>query len=400
MAGPLTGTSFVGAKDSLGWCGAQLRWTLVQLWIIQERLRASPTSWLQTRRANVFLCYTEIAIIYLTVCDNGTKRKEIAIISVALAAAVIIGIVSLPVKSGQEQNSIAQLRQENEQLNSTNLELRNLLSNMTDNYHVSISSSENLQSQLDTMTNNYNSAISSNSNLQTQLQQKDARIQQLQQSQATMDNQLSQPMTVISNGQVHWHFTDSKGNKYDWYIPIQTYDANVMANEYASRFIPTMELQLPSGQTVKTYNYSGIVDFLIQHKEWSTVIDQLYNNAGSDDQFIYEVWHVVAELTTYNKDITNTNLLPYEVLTRGEGDCKDKAILIADMLRSSSHTANWDIHLVIMDSDSPSNPQKANHMIVAVNTGQTRYLIEGTTTPDVNGLDIWKSGVQGWNVPF
>jgi hypothetical protein len=256
-------------------------------------------------------------------------------------------------------------------------------------------------------------------NLQTQLQQGQQQIQQLQsqssqsqqytngleeqlrQAQTTIATQQSQPTTIISNGTVHWYFSDSKGYKYSWEVPIQTYDFDVMANSFASRFIPSQNLQLPNGGVINTYDYSGIAKILSERKEWSAVVDALYNNAGSDDQFIYEVWHMVAELTTYNKDITNTNLLPVEVLTRGEGDCKDKAILIADLLRSSSHTTNWKINLEIMDSDNPDNPQTVNHMIVLVNTGQNNYAIEATAQPDVNGMNVWAGKkVVGWDVPF
>lgn len=34
--------------------------------------------------------------------------------------------------------------------------------------------------------------------------------------------------------------------------------------------------------------------------------------------------------------------------------------------------AFWCIHLVIIDSDNPTNPQTVNHVIVAVNTGQVK----------------------------
>lgn len=259
---------------------------------------------------------------------------------------------------------------------------------------------------------------SDNQNLQNQLQQDDEQLQQLQsqsaqsqqysntleeqlkQAQAKINTQQSQAMTVISSGTVNWYFSDSKGYRYHWSIPVHTYDLSVIFNVLASGAIPTYNLKLSDGGTVSTYDYRELAKLLSEKREFSSVVDTLYDNAGSDDQFIYEVWHMVAELTTYSKDITSTNLLPYEVLTRGEGDCKDKAILIADLLRSSSHTSNWDIHLVIMDDKNPTNPQTVNHMIVSVDTGQQQYLIEPTTTPDVNGLNFWKGTITGWNVPF
>ena len=250
---------------------------------------------------------------------------------------------------------------------------------------------QNLQNQLQTMTNNYNIVIASNQNLQTQLQQYREQLTKFQDITA-------KPYAVISNNTVNWYFTDSKGNKYHWAIPMDAYDLFVSGDIFAR--ISTYDLKMPNGETISTYDYTNLVKYLSQQKEFRNVVDELYDNAGNENQFIYEVWHMVAEMTTYSKDITNNNLWPYEVLTRGEGDCKDKAILIADLLRSSSHTTNWDIHLVIMDIDNPTNPQTVNHMIVSVNTGQQNYLIEPTAKPDVNGLKVWTGTVTGWNVPF
>ncbi len=262
-----------------------------------------------------------------------------------------------------------------------------------------------------TIQNENEKLQSENQNLKSQLQQAQDRISVLESGndlQQTLNNareklqqtqESSKPTTVISSGTVNWYFIDSKSNRYHWTLPITAYDAYVKYSTIEN--VPAYNLQLPNGQTVSTYDYSKLAKFLSERKEFSGVVDSLYENAGSDDQFIYEVWHLVAEMTTYNKDITNNNLWPAEVFTRGEGDCKDKSILIADLLRSSSHTRNWDIKLEIMDMDNPDNPQTVNHMIVLVNTGQSNYAIEATATPDNNGLNVW-AGKQifGWSVPF
>lgn len=268
-----------------------------------------------------------------------------------------------------------------------------------------------LINQLQTDTDNLRAQ---NQNLQNQLQQDEDRLKQWEQYgnqvtqyQATVNQTMqklkeisSKPQTIISNGTINWYFSDSKGNRYNWYMPMATYDYNVKVNAYYSTLIPSYTLKLPNGNTVNTYDLHQLANWLSEKREWSKVVDTLYDNAGSDDQFIYEVWYLVAQMTTYNKDITNNNLLPLETLTRGEGDCKDKSILIADLLRSSSHTVNWDIHLVIMDANNPANPQTVNHMIVHVGTGNSQYNIESTAMPENNGLNYWKDTIIGWNVPF
>ncbi len=241
-----------------------------------------------------------------------------------------------------------------------------------------------------------------NENLDLTLQKSSLQSQltQLQEYQAKTNAENAKPRTTIYNGTVNWDFSDSKGNRYSWTMPMATYDRDVLANAYYSTLLPSYNLKLPNGNMVQTYDLHQLATSLSQGREFSKVVDEMYDNAGSDDQFIYEVWYLVAQMTTYNKDITNTNLLPLETLTRGEGDCKDKSILIADLLRSSSHTSNWDIHLVIMDSNNPTNPQTVNHMIVHVDTGKSQYNIEATATPDNNGLSFWKGDITGWNVPF
>lgn len=205
----------------------------------------------------------------------------------------------------------------------------------------------------------------------------------------------TKPVTTISSNTVNWYFSDSKGNKYHWSMPLVTYDSLIKQPIY----IGTYALTLQNGQTVYTYDYRQFVKTIMANPDFVKVIDQVYSNAGSDDQFVYETWYIVSEMTTYNVDITNSNLWPIEVFTRGEGDCKDKSILIADMLRSSSHTKNWQITLKILDMDHPDNPVNVNHMMVFVDTGKTSYSIESTATSDNNGLNVWAGKtIFGWNV--
>jgi plastocyanin len=218
----------------------------------------------------------------------------------------------------------------------------------------------------------------------------------LKQILSTLFRHQTKPVTTIQSDTVNWYFGDSMGNKYHWSMPLTTYDTLVQQ----PISVGVMKLTLPNGQTAYTYDYSQFVKTIMASPSFTNVMDQVYNNAGSDEQFIYQTWYIVSEMTTYNVDMTNYNLWPLEVFTRGEGDCKDKSILIADMLHSSSHTANWQITLKIIDSNNPSNPITPNHMIVLVNTGQKNYAIESTATPDNDGLNVWAGQtLVGWNIP-
>ena len=185
-----------------------------------------------------------------------------------------------------------------------------------------------------------------------------------------------------------WDFTDSRGNPYHWDMPMSSYDA-LVAKPLPQKYI---NLQFANGTTVQELDYTQFVGH-----DFSKSIDQIYDNSGSDDQFVYEVWYIVSQMTTYSLDLTNGNLWPLQVMTRAGGDCKDLSILIADMIRSSSHTANWEVKLVYMDYNNPSNPKTINHMIVEVNTGKKLYKIEATGK-DPQGFHYWKdNGFHYWD---
>lgn len=247
-----------------------------------------------------------------------------------------------------------------------------------------------------------NNLQTENENLKSQIQQYGNSAQQtanaLEQLNSTLQEFASKPLTIISNDTVNWYFSDSNGNRYHWTLPMATYDDQVRIP--TSILVGTQYLTFPNGTKMLAQNYAPLAQTIINSHGFRNVIDQVYNNAGSDEQFVYEVWYITSEMTTYNVDITDSNLTPFEVLTRGEGDCKDKSILIASMLRSSEHTVNWKISLEELDINNPTDPQTMNHMIVWVDTGQKTYAIESTATPDNDGLNVWAGiSIYGWQIP-
>lgn len=152
-----------------------------------------------------------------------------------------------------------------------------------------------------------------------------------------------------------------------------------------------LKLKMPNGETVKVRDHTKFVG---QH--FTKTIDQIYDNAGSDEQFLYEVWYIVSKMTKYSYDIDEDPRWALETFSRGGGDCEDTSILIADMIRSSSHTANWDVKLLYFDSDNPTNPKDVNHVLVEVRLGDQRYDIESTAKTD-DGLDVWAgTDIFGW----
>jgi|APSaa5957512535_1039671.scaffolds.fasta_scaffold25150_3 hypothetical protein len=184
-----------------------------------------------------------------------------------------------------------------------------------------------------------------------------------------------------SESDVPLHFVDSKGNQYNWNVPVGQYDHSY----------PKFSLDMDDGST----QYVG--DFRMYVKtSFVNVIDQVYDNSINDEDFIYEVWYIVSKLTTYSIDIGEYPQYALETLARGGGDCEDMVILIADMLRSSSHTKSWKIQMVIFDMDNIENAKTVNHVALKVDTGKESFIIEATAQ-DKNTMGIWGGKtINGW----
>jgi len=192
--------------------------------------------------------------------------------------------------------------------------------------------------------------------------------------------------TVIENGKIKWKIFDSKCNSYNWEFPIQTYESQIQNTTYS-----TQTIQYSDGRQQEIGEFSDYVK-----TSFANVIDDVYENSSSDSNFIYEIWYIVSQLTTYSSDIGEHPRYALETLTRGGGDCEDTTILMADMLKSSKHTKNWNIQMVYFDSDNPSDPQLVNHVALTVNTGEKFGILE-TTAKTIDDLTMWDvDSVVGW----
>ena len=192
--------------------------------------------------------------------------------------------------------------------------------------------------------------------------------------------------TVIENGKIKWKIFDSKCNSYNWEFPIQTYESQIQNTTYS-----TQTIQYSDGRQQEIGEFSDYVK-----TSFANVIDDVYENSSSDSNFIYEIWYIVSQLTTYSSDIGEHPRYALETLTRGGGDCEDTTILMADMLKSSKHTKNWNIQMVYFDSDNPSDPQLVNHVALAVTTGEKFGILE-TTAKTIDDLTMWDvDSVVGW----
>jgi len=204
---------------------------------------------------------------------------------------------------------------------------------------------------------------------------------------SNMENAV-EPQTVINKEVVEMTLYDSKNNKYFWITPVTNYENAVKIDEY-----PIIPLATNTGQIITVGDFRPFVQ-----TSFSDVIDEVYDNLENPDYFVYEIWYMVSKLTIYSLDIQEDPRFAIETLVRGGGDCEDTVILIADMLRSSSHTKDWEIKLIYFDSDNPTNPQQINHVALSIDEGDGRYIIE-TTAKTIEDFTMWNNiDIIGWSL--
>ena len=155
-----------------------------------------------------------------------------------------------------------------------------------------------------------------------------------------------------------------------------------------NRTFPTRNLTTDAGETLVVLDYTKLVDSRV----FAQVIPELYYESDSAEAFLHEVWGIATQLSLYSSEIEETPRYPLETFLAGGGDCEDTSILLASMIKSAP--ADWKVDLVYMDSDSPWSPEKANHVIVYVDTGLEDYFIETTNSQVMEPYD-W---VRGWHM--
>ena len=239
---------------------------------------------------------------------------------------------------------------------------------------------------LDEINKNLDSINEKNLSLEEALEEQKKNIDSTKFSQS-LEEALEEQRKKINESQsssesdVALHFTDSKGNQYNWSVPSGQYDHSY----------PKFSLTLDDGTILSVGDFRTYVK-----TSFVNVIDQVYDNSINDEDFIYEVWYIVSKLTTYSIDIGEYPQYALETLARGGGDCEDMVILIADMLRSSSHTKSWKIQMVIFDMNDHENTKTVNHVALKVDTGKEDFIIEATAQ-DKNTMGIWGGkSINGW----
>ena len=194
------------------------------------------------------------------------------------------------------------------------------------------------------------------------------------------------PYTIVQGREIKWAFKDSKGNTYNWEMPIDSYRDVIESQEPSGQ----LRLQKDDDSIIVVRDHTKFVD----SKSFEKVIDEVYENADSDRQFLHELWFITSQLTTYSTDIGEDPRWALETFTEAGGDCEDLVILIASMLKASDHTKDWTIQMVYFDADDPSSRKDVDHVALYVKTDEFATFVESTDKND--GLGYWKGLISGW----
>lgn len=297
------------------------------------------------------------------------KTVAIAIVGVLLGLSGYFGFDQYR-QNGMLDQRISDLEGDNVSLEQRQGELISYGQNLT----KSLEESQANEQELSQMVESYKSRADEESSQNAELEHE-------------LSGSLSPPYTIIQDRNVIWVFEDSKGNPYKWEMPIDTYRSIIESPEPNDMNY----LERNDGTQFAVLDYTKFVE----STSFSKVIDDVYANAKGDYDFVYEVWYIASQLTTYSSDIEDNPRWALETLIEGGGDCEDLTILIASMLKASAHTSDWTIKMWYFDADSPDDPIEMNHVALQVETADFKTFVESTTK--VDGLEHWPS-INGW--PF
>ncbi len=199
--------------------------------------------------------------------------------------------------------------------------------------------------------------------------------------QGELGTALTPPYASISARELSLVFYLLDGSIENWTLPIDIYRNWIQRPEPTD----TVTLNTVNGPVV-------LVDFtkFVRPSTFENVVTDVYENSMDEWEFAKEAFNITTQLTVYSADIGEDPRWPVETFVEGGGDCEDLSILYATILKASPYP--YEVELVYMDSDNPTDPQTINHVMVSVATDDWRILSE-TTNDD--GFDYYER-VIGW----
>jgi len=198
---------------------------------------------------------------------------------------------------------------------------------------------------------------------------------------AELSESLRVPYTSISGRQITWAWNDMNGELHEWTLTVDGYRGWIE--------IPKPDKILLLSDDSKTHT---VVDFrpYVRTEGFGNVVPDFYQQCADEWEFAQEAFNLVSQLTVYSEDIGEVPRWPVETLTEAGGDCEDLSILFASLLKAAPYP--YELSLVYMDSNNPTDPQYPNHVLVQVETSDWSVLVECTND---QGWGFWGQ-IRGW----
>jgi len=196
------------------------------------------------------------------------------------------------------------------------------------------------------------------------------------------------PYLLVESREVNLVFRNLEGEVEYWLWNVEALEASVILGQFM-REVDISDLNYlglhdianrfsTGSKYVRLKGQGSHLDFrpYIMEDVFEPIASEFFSRHPDDESKVREVWNMVTQLNTYCEEIANTPRLPLETLLLGGGDCEDLAILTASILKAMP--AEWDVSLVYMDADNPTNINKVNHVTVHVDTGKYKTFVEST----------------------
>ncbi|MCB8983146.1 MAG: hypothetical protein H6659_04940 [Ardenticatenaceae bacterium] len=247
-----------------------------------------------------------------------------------------------------------------------------------------------LQQEHNTLVTTYNNLSGQYTNLQAV------------HNQTTQENEWLQRIGVFPpyirvtgerNVELVFYRSDSQLNRWDFPMDALAQDivrGNHDRNSILKAIFDRVNLEGLEGSAASAPDFREFVD----PSPFYAYVRDIYYDSPNEYAFIYELWYITTQLSTYNREMKETPRYPLETFLAGGGDCEDTSILLASMLKAAP--VNWRVSLVYLNGDHPYQRTQPNHIMVLVETPNRPYLIETTEGYVMEPLDL--SRVEGW--PF
>jgi hypothetical protein len=312
-------------------------------------------------------------------------------ILLCLAAAVLWGME----KYQTLQQDYLKLSVEKQQLNWQYTDLDKRYQGVVSENHLLADTNRDLTDQNQALSNQYQDLWNQHLNLSAQYAQLDFAYSNLSAQHNTLAGEYEKldreavkpPYIWIHDREVQVAFYRLDQQLLYWSVPFEALEWAIGYGDDLRDDPPKVGLTNSDGDSLLVTDYTVFAD----PEMFDDVIPDLYYEINDPDQFIQQAWYIVAQLSHWSKEEGDVPRTPLETLLAGGGDCEDLSILMASLVKAAP--VDWKVELVLMDTDHVDRPISTNHMIVSIEYGDQRRLIETTNT---EVMEPYTTGVTGW----